>query len=657
MSAGAPRPGTDEEDRLTLAAAGANGSWDWNIASGELFIDERFAALYGLDPDVAGRPLPTSTFFAAIHPDDRPRLRIAVAGILAGAERFSKEYRLVRPDGSVLWVHARGQGHADDHDEPVRFTGLLIDVTERRRAEERLRIAQTAGGVGTFEYAEGYATVAVSEQFCRLLGLHPASALPVRTINGVAAPGQSPIIPEQVAATTGIDGEFRIVRNDDGEERWVARRGEIVRDLDGHGFRIMGVLYDVTDSKTSEARLRELNETLEARVQAEIAVRLQAEDTLRQAQKMEAVGQLTGGIAHDFNNLLTVIRSSVDLLRRPDLGEQRRTRYIDAIADTADRAAKLTRQLLAFARRQALKPEVFDVGRCIDGIADMLRTVIGARVQLVVERACDDCFVEADVGQFETALVNMAVNARDAMSGEGRLVIRIDSRPAVPAVRGHSAASGSFIAVAVTDTGAGIPADVLARLFEPFFTTKEVGKGTGLGLSQVYGFAKQSGGEVEVTSEVGRGATFTLFLPRASARPEATDEARPVVQPRGQGRILVVEDNDQVNEFASDLLSDLGYETISVANAADAIGMLERLNGQFDLLFSDVVMPGISGVELATIVRDRWPAIQIVLTSGYSHVLATDAGHGFALLHKPYSVEELAAAIREQRVPRALADQ
>jgi PAS domain S-box-containing protein len=567
---------------------------------------------------------------------------------MGGAERFSKEFRLLRADGSVIWVHGRGEGHADATEQPVRFTGVLFDITDRKRAEERLRIAQTAGGVGTFEYTEGYATVSVSDQFCRLLGLHPATTLPVRTINGVSVPGQPPIIPSGLSGVGDVAGEFRVVRADDGVERWVARRGELIRDPDGTGFQIMGVLYDVTETKRTEAELRELNETLEARVQQEIAVRLQAEDTLRQAQKMEAVGQLTGGIAHDFNNLLTVIRSSVDLLRRPELSGQRRARYIDAIADTADRAAKLTRQLLAFARRQALKPEVFEVGRCIDGIADMLRTVIGARIALVVERACEQCFVEADVGQFETALVNMAVNARDAMNGEGRLTIRVEVSQHVPAVRGHAPAEGCFAAISVADTGGGIASDVLPRLFEPFFTTKEIGKGTGLGLSQVYGFTKQSGGEVDVKSEFGLGAKFTLYLPLVDARPLHADRANPRVQPRGQGRVLLVEDNQQVQEFAADLLTDLGYETVSAGNAAEAMTTLERLNGAVDLLFSDVVMPGISGVDLAKIVRERWPSIRIVLTSGYSHVLATDAGHGFALLHKPYSVEELALVIREQ---------
>ncbi len=251
-----------------------------------------------------------------------------------------------------------------------------------------------------------------------------------------------------------------------------------------------------------------------------------AEDALRQAQKMEAVGQLTGGVAHDFNNLLTIIRSSVDFLRRPNLPEDRRARYMDAMSDTVDRAAKLTGQLLAFARRQALKPEVFDVGGRLDEVADMLNAVTGARIRVRTEQPETRCYVRADASQFETALVNMAVNARDAMRGEGEMAIRVARGQALPGIRGHAGAAGPFVAVSVIDEGCGIPPDHLSRIFEPFFTTKEVGKGTGLGLSQVIGFAKQSGGDVDVTSAVGRGTEFTLYLPEAEPAPARVPRRR-----------------------------------------------------------------------------------------------------------------------------------
>jgi len=396
-------------------------------------------------------------------------------------------------------------------------------------------------------------------------------------------------------------------------------------------------------------KLRELNDTLETRVQERTNALLAAEGQVRQMQKLEAIGQLTGGVAHDFNNLLTVIRSSAELLRRPSLPDEKRVRYLDAISDTADRAAKLTAQLLAFARRQALKPVTFDIGERIAGVTDMLGTVIGARVRLTIEAPASPCFVEADASQFETALVNMVVNARDAMDGEGDLVIRAYEAPFLPPLRGHGGHEGPFIAVSVTDTGGGMSPEVLSHIFEPFFTTKGVGKGTGLGLSQVFGFAKQSGGDVDVVSDVGQGATFTLYLPRVDAPAEADVQVVGEASSDVPGAILIVEDNAEVGEFARQLLDDLGFKTCLATNAQRALAILEERAGDFDFVFSDVVMPGVSGLELGRRIRGRWPKLPVVLTSGYSQVLADDGHHGFPVLQKPYSVGELGRILRAAR--------
>lgn len=384
------------------------------------------------------------------------------------------------------------------------------------------------------------------------------------------------------------------------------------------------------------------NLTLEQRVKERTSDLEAAHDALRQAQKMEAIGQLTGGIAHDFNNLLTVIRGSADLLRRTELPEAKRRRYVDAISDTADRAAKLTAQLLAFARRQALKPEVFDAAKQILGITEMLSTVLGSRIQLEIEATCPDCYVEADAAQFETMLVNLAVNARDAMEGEGQVTI---------VICGATKTSGAdVVRVSVTDTGSGIEADQIDRIFEPFYTTKAVGKGTGLGLSQVYGFVKQSDGEVQVESYVGAGTTFIIELPKVAAEdlPRPLPAGTSVYTPDG-GRVLVVEDNVDVGQFASQMLTDLGFETVLESNARAALELLDVEDGRFDLIFSDVVMPGMDGVEFGRTVRERWPGIPMVLTSGYSHVLAEDRQHGFLLVQKPYSVETLHRILRQAR--------
>jgi two-component system, NtrC family, sensor kinase len=379
------------------------------------------------------------------------------------------------------------------------------------------------------------------------------------------------------------------------------------------------------------------------RLYAEASRRLEAEEALKHGQRLEALGQLTGGVAHDFNNLLTVIRASVDLLRRPHLSEERRQRYIDAISDTVSRATKLTAQLLAFARRQTLKPEVFDVGQCVTTLSDMIGTLTGSPIEIVTRVPEQPCFVNADAGQFENALINIAVNARDAMGGEGRLTIIVRVVAELPGSAGHPASAFGYVAISVNDTGTGIPQDQFGRIFEPFFTTKAVGQGTGLGLSQVFGFARQSGGEVTVASEVGQGSTFTLYLPRVagSDRPQQppAEDAAPA---DGDGMsVLVVEDNIEVATFATDALTGLGYATTLVGNAMDALAELTRSPESFDVVFSDVVMPGMTGIDLAKEVRRRHFDLPVVLTSGYSHVLSQHGSYGFELLQKPYSVEQL----------------
>src|ERR1700682_4723372 len=319
------------------------------------------------------------------------------------------------------------------------------------------------------------------------------------------------------------------------------------------------------------------------RLYFESARRMEAEEALKHGQRLEALGQFTGGVAHDFNNLLTVIRASADLLRRPHLAEERRLRYVDTISNTVSRAAKLTAQLLAFARRQTLRPEVFDVGRCVTTLSEMIETLTGSPIQIVTRVPGQPCFINADASQFETALINMAVNARDAMGGEGRLTIAVRAVADLPHPAPHPESPHGYVAVSVDDTGVGIPQEQFGRIFEPFFTTKEVGQGTGLGLSQVFGFAKQSGGEVMVASEVGKGSSFTLYLPRVSGQgspQHAPAEDAPPVDGHGMS-VLVVEDNIEVGTFTTDALTELGYATTLVGSATEALAELNRNPGRF----------------------------------------------------------------------------
>lgn len=394
--------------------------------------------------------------------------------------------------------------------------------------------------------------------------------------------------------------------------------------------------------------ITELNATLEQRVEERTTALTQAEAALHQSQKLEAIGQLTGGVAHDFNNLLTIIRSSMDFLRQPGLSEERRQRYMGAVSDTVERASKLTSQLLAFARRQPLNPEVFDVSLRVKNIGEMLESVTGARIHVQIELPATPCHVRVDSSQFETALINMALNARDAMDGQGQLTLRVASVPALPRIRGEAEVRQPCVAVSLADTGSGIPGDNVERIFEPFFTTKAVGKGTGLGLSQVFGFAKQSGGNVDVASTLGRGTVFTLYLPEVApptVQPPAQPEEHDPLPDTTLRHILIVEDNLEVGRFANQILQDLGYQTTWATDAEQALALAGANAMAFDGIFSDVVMPGMTGVAMARLLRQRRPDLPVVLTSGYSEELADSGYEGFEFLAKPYSAEQVARAL------------
>ncbi|MGH8451298.1 ATP-binding protein [Pseudomonas sp.] len=396
------------------------------------------------------------------------------------------------------------------------------------------------------------------------------------------------------------------------------------------------------------AAITELNATLEQRVQERTFALTQAEAALHQSQKLEAIGQLTGGVAHDFNNLLTIIRSSVDFLRQPGLSEERRQRYMGAVSDTVERASKLTSQLLAFARRQPLNPEIFDVGERVRNIGEMLESVTGSRIHVRVELPGQPCHVCVDASQFETALINIALNARDAMDGQGTLTLRVAHVSALPRIRGDAPAQQPFVTVSLADTGAGISCETFEHIFEPFFTTKPVGKGTGLGLSQVFGFAKQSGGNIDVASTLGQGTVFTLYLPEVEApaalhTPSGQDHSP--LRDMAMGHILIVEDNLEVGRFANQILQDLGYRTTWATDAEQALVLAGADVMAFDGIFSDVVMPGMTGVAMAKQLRQRRPDLPVVLTSGYSEELAENGYEGFEFIAKPYSADQVAWAL------------
>jgi two-component system NtrC family sensor kinase len=372
--------------------------------------------------------------------------------------------------------------------------------------------------------------------------------------------------------------------------------------------------------------------------------REQAEVALRQSQRLEAIGQLTGGVAHDFNNLLMIISGSVQRLRG-ELTDKKHSRLLDMIATATQRGETLTRQLLTYSRRQTLSPQVIDLTQRLPLVRDLLTRSLGANIEIKVDVPDGVCAVRVDSGEFELAILNLAVNAKDAMPEGGTLSIR--AKPVT--LKGEASEdglSGEFVAVRVADTGQGIPADTLTRVFEPFFTTKDIGKGTGLGLSQVYGFAKQSGGLATISSAEGRGTAITLFLPRSHEAPQASPPQPAQAPADGAGTVLLVEDNADVADVGADYLRQLGYQVRSVADAQAAIAAL-RLDADVVLVFSDIAMPGgQNGFDLAREIGECFPGIPVLLTTGYSASAQEAVSHGVIVLQKPYDLESLRRNIR-----------
>jgi two-component system NtrC family sensor kinase len=382
------------------------------------------------------------------------------------------------------------------------------------------------------------------------------------------------------------------------------------------------------------------------RLNAEAERREAAEAALRQAQRLEAIGQLTGGVAHDFNNLLMIVSGSVQRLRR-DLSSEKHTRLLDMITNATNRGESLTRQLLAFSRRQMLTPSVIDLAERLPALKEMLDRSLRADITTSVVVPDKGCAVKVDPNELELALLNLAVNARDAMPNGGSL--GITAKPVM--LKGNASAEGlqgEFVAIRVADTGKGIPADVLPHVFEPFFTTKEVGKGTGLGLSQVYGFAKQSGGTATVTSTVGRGTVIMLYLPRTRELPTVVaPQAEPETAPQRAGTVLLVEDNPEVAEVGTAYLQQLGYMVKQVANAHEALELLGN-DPKIDVVFSDILMPGgMTGLELGHAIRQRYHGMAVLLATGYSDSAHDAVQQGFVVLQKPFDLAALEQGLRD----------
>jgi signal transduction histidine kinase len=386
----------------------------------------------------------------------------------------------------------------------------------------------------------------------------------------------------------------------------------------------------------------------------DVTAEREREEQLRQAQKMEAVGQLTGGVAHDFNNLLQIVVGNLELLERnlPEDGVRLR-RVAGNAMQGARRAATLTQRLLAFSRRQPLDPRPIEVNRLVRGMSELLGRSLGETVELETALAAGLWRVEADPNQLEAALLNLAVNARDAMPDGGKLTIETANThlDQAYAQQNVEVAPGQYVVVCVSDTGTGMTKAAAARAFEPFFTTKEPGKGTGLGLSQVYGFVRQSGGHVKIYSEVGEGTTVKLYLPRYTGPLDVADDAAPVAAPQGVETVLVVEDDADVRSYTVEVLTELGYRVLEASDGPAALRLLDRGEVEVDLLFTDVVLPGgLNGEQLALQARARRPQLKVLFTTGYARNAIVHHGRldpGVQLITKPFTYGDLAGRVRD----------
>jgi signal transduction histidine kinase/CheY-like chemotaxis protein len=476
-------------------------------------------------------------------------------------------------------------------------------------------------------------------------------------------PDISPLIDAAMAGHATYREDLPLVMNRKGydEQTWFTFSYSPVRDESGEVAGMFCAVSETTQKvlaeqalRQSEGRLRELNETLEHRVTEAIAERLHdqerlrhAEAALRQTQKMESLGQLTGGVAHDFNNLLAVFATGLQLLERNVTGEQRQ-RILDGMRRAVARGTGLTRHLLAFSRRRPVNPESIDVAAHLKGMREMLNGSLGGDIQVEMKFDSEVWPVEIDAGELELAILNLCLNARDAMAAGGAVTITSENVQ-VDSERGPQA---DYVKLCVTDTGCGMPPEVLARAFEPFFTTKDVGKGSGLGLPQVYGFAHQSRGQVTIDSEVGVGTIVTLLLPRSLQPPVAGPRAVEAsgaspVRPESarRGHILLVEDDKEVSALTREMLSNLGFTVTHVTSAEAALGALANARA-IDWVLSDIMMPGgVSGLDLAREIRKRFPNLPVILTTGYVEATARMEDGEFRLLPKPYSIEALAEAL------------
>jgi len=684
------------------AEAPSIGRWDWDIRADRVTSDVGFAALYGVAPELARDGAPIADFFGGIHPDDLPRVREAIDHSIASGAPFEAEYRLVDAEGRTRWVAAQGRVDRDAAGAAVHFPGVSFDIDQRKRAELRLAALVELGDRLREPGDAGDLALAAAKVLGRALdvsragyGIVDAVAETITTERAFCAPGIDPLPAvlhfrdygsyiedlkrgvtvaiedvrldprtrdtaeglRQLAAMSFINmpvtelGGFvaLLYLNHAQPRRWTDEEQGFVREVAER-------TRDAVERRRAERELADLTAHLEQEVEARTTELMRAEEQLRQAHKMEAVGQLTGGLAHDFNNLLTGISGALEMIQvRVAQGRVAELdRYVTAAQGATRRAAALTHRLLAFSRRQTLDPRPTDVNRLVSDMEDLVRRTVGPAITLEVVGAAGLWDALVDPNQLENALLNLCINARDAMPEGGRITIEtanrwLDERGA----RERDLPPGQYLSLCVSDTGTGMTPEVQARAFDPFYTTKPLGEGTGLGLSMIYGFARQSGGQARIYSEVGQGTTVCIYLPRHYGAAGGEEEAAlPLDQaPAAQGTpvVLVVDDEPTIRMLVVEVLAGLGYATLEAGDGAAALRLLGA-GARPDLLVTDVGLPGqMNGRQVADAALALMPALKVLFITGYAENAVIGGGQlapNMGLLTKPFAMEALAGKVR-----------
>jgi signal transduction histidine kinase/DNA-binding response OmpR family regulator len=579
-------------------------------------------------------------------PDQNPSARL---GKLLGNVTFLE--RPFHPATLVSLVTTAVRGRRRQYEARSRMEDL-------RESEQRLQHALKAGRLGSWQLEAEFFELDCSAISKTHFGRDEDAPFTYHDWLGSVYPEDQPRMQSALQRSLDSGDDFIIeFRNlwPDGSLHWVDVRARAIRARNGRVSLLAGVTSDITERKLAEQQLRRLNETLEQQVEERTSQLRHNEEVLRQSQKMEAVGQLTGGIAHDFNNMLTGIIGSLELLRRRLA--RGRTEDLDGLIDlgvtSANRAAALTHRLLAFSRRQSLDSKPVEMNELVNSMGELLHRSVNESIRLDMCLDPQLWTAEADPNQLESALLNLVLNARDAMPDGGMLMIETFNRKLDRTFTNayENLLPGDYVVLSVTDTGCGMPENVISRAFDPFFTTKPIGQGTGLGLSMIYGFTKQSHGHVSIESQVGNGTTVQLFLPRfrGETQAEETTEHTTATEAREGETILIVEDDPAVRALVSQVLSELGYAYLEAGDAVGAIPILES-SQRIDLMISDVGLPGMNGRQLADIGRQMRADLKVLFITGYAENAGARAGFldtGMQMITKPFAFDQLTAKVRE----------